>query len=192
MSKRGLRRSCVRRVDGFTLIELMTAIAVLAVMMAIAVPSFSGLINSNRLVTHSNEMVASLQLARSEAIRRNARVEVCASSDGATCDTSTTPWTQWLVVLVSSSEVLRINKVKGDTISVTPSAAITDNGNAVVFSPDGLARDATNALLVASIAVCMETARPEENTKRVSIAAGSRIRTISENTNASCDTPDDD
>lgn len=191
MSQLGMPGRAVYGARGFTLIELMVTIAVLAITLTIAAPSFQGLINSNRLVSQSNELVASLQLARSEAIRRNAKVEVCASSDGSTCDTTSDTWTQWLVMIASSGEVLRVNEVN-PKVSVMPSAAILNNENHVEFSADGLARDTTNALLVASIGICMETDRPAENTKRLTIAAGGRLATVSEDTDASCEAPDDE
>jgi type IV fimbrial biogenesis protein FimT len=169
----------------------MVTIAVLAITLALAAPSFGALINSNRLVGQANELVASVHLARSEAIRRNARVAVCGSTDGSACSTSATEWTYWLVVVVSSSEVLRAGKVKGD-VQLTPSAAVQDNSDQVVFSADGLARDASGSLLVGSIAVCLPTTQPEQNTRRLTIAGGSRVHTLSENTSASCGVPDDE
>ncbi|WP_142805232.1 GspH/FimT family pseudopilin [Tepidiphilus sp. J10] len=69
---------------GFTLVELMVTIAVLAILLAIGIPSFATLIASNRLTSATNELVASLQTARTEALRRNVRVTVCPAAPTAT------------------------------------------------------------------------------------------------------------
>jgi len=66
-----------RHARGFSLVELMVTIAVLAILLAIGIPSFASLIASNRLTSATNELVAALQTARTEAIRRNVRVTVC-------------------------------------------------------------------------------------------------------------------
>ncbi|MFT4247802.1 MAG: GspH/FimT family pseudopilin [Pseudomonas sp.] len=191
MAYRGGRAGRPRREAGFTLIELMVTIAVLAITLALAVPGFTGLINAGRLVAESNELVASLQLARSEAIRRNAGVALCASSDGSTCsEASSGDWSYWVVRVVSDtsdSGLLRVYRVN-PRLLVQSSAAISGNTtypNTVVFSSDGLARAYGGALLAASIGVCVDTARPEQNQRRVSIAGGSRIKTVSE-TNTDC------
>ncbi|MCY7354477.1 MAG: GspH/FimT family pseudopilin [Lysobacter sp.] len=74
-----------KRTNGFTLVELMVVIAIVAVLATLALPSFEGSMRSNRVATTTNEMMASLALARSEAIRSSRSSRVCASSDGATC-----------------------------------------------------------------------------------------------------------
>jgi type IV fimbrial biogenesis protein FimT len=82
--------------SGFTLIELMVTIALAAIILTQAVPSFNALVQNNRLISQKNEFISTLNLARSEALKRGTRVTVCASSDKTTCDT--TDWEQgWIV-----------------------------------------------------------------------------------------------
>jgi type IV fimbrial biogenesis protein FimT len=61
---------------GFTLIELMVTLVVVAVLLAIGVPSMSKLIASNRISTQTNEFVGALSLARAEAVRRSEGVSI--------------------------------------------------------------------------------------------------------------------
>ena len=70
---------------GFTLVELLVAIAVAAIVLTLGVPSFERVIERNQLTANINELVASLNYARSEAVRRNQRVSICHSNDGTSC-----------------------------------------------------------------------------------------------------------
>jgi type IV fimbrial biogenesis protein FimT len=70
---------------GFTLIELMIVIVLVAIFVTVGVPSFQNLVSDNRLSTQANRLVSSLQLARSEAIKLRTPVSVCRSNDGSTC-----------------------------------------------------------------------------------------------------------
>ena len=65
------------RAGGFTLIELMIALAVLAVLLAIGVPSFQDMIQRNRISAASNDALGGMSFAKHEAIRRNASVRFC-------------------------------------------------------------------------------------------------------------------
>ncbi len=88
---------------GFTLIELLVAIAVASILLAVAVPSFRGLIASNRSSSDANALLSMFMLARSEAIKRNTVVVACKSTDGASCSTETTiGWDAGIVVFVDN------------------------------------------------------------------------------------------
>ncbi|MEP7243382.1 MAG: GspH/FimT family pseudopilin [Gammaproteobacteria bacterium] len=86
-----------RHHKGFTLIELMTALTVLGVLLAMAVPSFREFTRSNRVTAAQNDLVTAFTLARSEALKRGTPVTVCASSDGVACSGATDWATGWIV-----------------------------------------------------------------------------------------------
>ena len=67
---------------GFTLVELLIVIAVLAIGLTIAVPSMQEFLKNNRVASQNNELVALISLAKSQAIRRNEPWQVRLDSDG--------------------------------------------------------------------------------------------------------------
>jgi type IV fimbrial biogenesis protein FimT len=71
----------------------MVGVAVLAIALAAGVPSISEFIKNSRLSVQTNDLFASLHLARTEAIKRNARVTLCKSADAADCNTAAA--TRW-------------------------------------------------------------------------------------------------
>ncbi|QOW25749.1 GspH/FimT family pseudopilin [Lysobacter sp. H23M47] len=157
--------------SGFSLIELIVTIVVLAILVTLATPSFTSLLNSSRLTAQANELVASLQLARSEAVRRNTPVTLCRSTNGSTC-AGAGAWERWIAVVSATggaaAEVVR------DT-SVRQPLNVTAGVDSVVFRPDGLARNGAGGLLSTSLNVCLDTSKPPENQRVVELASGSRI-----------------
>ncbi|MCF7222351.1 GspH/FimT family pseudopilin [Marilutibacter chinensis] len=180
------------RSGGFTLIELLVAVALLAIVIGLAVPSFIGIINGNRLASGVNEMVAAVQTARMEAVRQNRRVAVCRSADNATCSAGA-QWQSWITIIDSSGNgafgagdtVLRVSNAEAP-VQVTVGNTISANNNSIVFRPDGLAYDANNALLVGAVTVCIPTDKPAMNRRILNVAAGSRVSTSQANGAGAC------
>ena len=82
---------------GFTLVEALVALALLAVLVALAAPSLTGLRQRQQLRGLAEGFWNSLVLARAEAMARQQRVAVCAQSAAGDCD-ATGPWQRgWLV-----------------------------------------------------------------------------------------------
>lgn len=80
-----------------TLLELLTVMAVIAVLMAIAVPSFVSLTQTNRVAGEVNALAGDLQFARAEAVKEGLPVSICASPNGASCLGTATWNTGWIV-----------------------------------------------------------------------------------------------
>ncbi len=86
------------RVNGLTLTELVVTLSIISIGMALAAPSFSNIINDNRITTQYNELLAALALTRSEAIKRQIRVTTCQSSTGNSCTKDSSNWHEgWIV-----------------------------------------------------------------------------------------------
>jgi type IV fimbrial biogenesis protein FimT len=83
---------------GFTLIELMFTIVVLAVLLGIGVPNFRDFVRNSRMSSAANDLVTDFNLARSESVKRRVPVTLCKSQNGTSCDTdNTAQFRQWIV-----------------------------------------------------------------------------------------------
>ncbi|WP_082119054.1 GspH/FimT family pseudopilin [Thioalkalivibrio versutus] len=146
------------RPHGFTLVELMVTLAVLAILASVAVPSFHALVQNNRATTLANQLTTAINLARSEAIRRGVVASVC-SDDweagwrvelGAGCD-------------ADDGDVLRI-------WDAPHASSVIDSGgdDAVSFEPTGEKR------------IPLGTANPEATVFQVHAenCSGLRARTL--------------
>ncbi len=75
------KSAALRRCAGFTVVEIMITLVIIAVILSAAVPSVTFIIKNNRLVTQANEIMAVIHFARSEAVKRAVDVIICRSAD---------------------------------------------------------------------------------------------------------------
>ena len=121
---------------GFTLVELMVTVSVMVILAAIAMPSMTTMVNNGRVAGQTEELVSALQLARAEAIRRNARVTVCAGT-GIVCSGSTT-WGNWTIFgRDKTSATPNVNENIRDTAPAGP-VVVTGPAAGIVFKPSGM------------------------------------------------------
>ncbi|CAK0753997.1 type IV fimbrial biogenesis protein FimT [Gammaproteobacteria bacterium] len=140
---------------GFTLIEVMVMLTIMAIVMVMGMPSFNALLKSNRQVTHTNDLLIALNFARSEAVNRGQRVVACILQRGIAtkvCQTDgTNSWeTGWMIFVdlnndailqASAGEtILRVHDPldAGDTVQSTAFS------NYISYAPDGIVRSINN------------------------------------------------
>lgn len=195
--------------SGFSMIELMITIALLAILLMLAQPSFESLLNGNRLTSIANELLATTQTARMESFRRGRQAVVCKSlnADAAapTCSAAAGNWTGWIAFVDdgggtaananngsfnAGETLLRVGTVSG-TVVVTPSPAISATQR-ITFRSDGMSYTTAtgNVLMAGTLATCMPTSNPAQNQRRLSIVSGSRT-SIARNTSVNCAAPPD-
>ena len=94
----------MKKNSGFTLLELLIAIALISIVTAIAVPSMTAFNQNDRLTTNINTLTGHLAYARSEAVKRSQQVSLCISSDSANC-TGGSSWEEgWIVYIDADND----------------------------------------------------------------------------------------
>jgi type IV fimbrial biogenesis protein FimT len=137
----------MKRQAGFTLTEMLVVSAIVAILLAIGVPSYKSISNSYRMSSEANNLLGDLMYARGEAIKEGNGVTVCASSDGATCSGSFSWQNGWLVFSNAANAanpaagtILRVqNKFTGGT----PDTFVAGSGmSAITYNREGFATTA--------------------------------------------------
>lgn len=189
-----------RRTAGFSLIEAMVTVAVSAILLAIAAPSFSDFINTSRLAAQSNDIISALNLARNETLRLGRGVVFCRSrAPFTTCIGGAGGWEGWLVFVDANGNlqrdageaVLRTGPIDPSALTVRASSALVGVDNRVPFRPDGFARvPGATTPLTAALGICKADTGLADNARTLFLAAGSRIVLV-KGTSTGCAAPAD-
>jgi len=159
--------------QGFTLIELMVTIAVMAILLMVAVPSFKEATLGSKLGSYANSLVAGAHLARSEAIKRSAPVTLCVSSNGTSCGTG--GWEQGWIVRATDGTVIQSQQALPAGLKVTETGGLAS----LVFNPSGVG--ATSA----TFTVCRATPTVGGQERVVSVSLTGRP-SVTKTTAGSC------
>lgn len=117
-----------RAQKGFSLIEVIIATAVAAILLSLAIPSFATLNMNRRVTTQTNDFLSSLVLARSQALKRVARVTVCRSADGTACSGSG-GWEQGWIVFADTNNNTQVSSGQTPPEDILLVRSALDGGN---------------------------------------------------------------
>jgi len=163
---------------GFTLIELMVTIGIIAVLAGLAAPSFREMVANNRLKSHISALQTSLMMARNEAINRKSRVVVCKSADQASCTTSG-DWQQGWIVFIDSNDSASVDA--GESVlqkvpALSGSFILVGGGNLddyVSYTSTGAAREKASDTVQSGLFNLCQTAGG--NARQIEVFATGRL-----------------
>lgn len=168
-------------IKGFTLIELIVTMAIGILLMMIAVPSFTSFQRNAELTSATNTLLASINAARSEAMKVNANAMVVPTNNG-------TDWTTGWIVFVDNNRSQ--NYTSTDTLVLSQSAMksyfnVTGNGTAnasppyIMFDSSGYAKTKTGGFSPLTLEITRNDITGTDllgQTRRIKIASTGRAR----------------
>jgi type IV fimbrial biogenesis protein FimT len=157
---------------GFTLMELMVTVAVAAILLFVGVPTFQETINNNRLTSNANALLAALNLARSEAIKRNVRVTLCKSEDEANCAVGGDYTQGWIVfadpnangVVDAGEPIIQVGQALSGGLTLTGDGTVV---NSVSYASSGVCQNGSLTLCKSGYAT---------SARQIMLSSGGRVR----------------
>jgi type IV fimbrial biogenesis protein FimT len=134
----------------------MVTVAIVGIVAAIAAPSFQGMLNDTRSSSIANEFAASINLARSEAIKRGMQVTVCKSditASSPTCSTSVNWQNGWLIFVDTGTigtvdtgdDRLKVGQPSTSTAVITPDTIFA---NYISYLPSGMSNNGSGDISI--------------------------------------------
>ena len=184
-----------RHSAGFTLIELIVTVAIGAVLMMVAAPSFIGFQRNSEMTSLTNALLAAANTARAEAMKTGMNALVVPSGNGS-------DWTAGWVVFVDKNRDNAYSATADTTVLVqgaTPSyITITGTGNAaispasyIMFDSSGYAKSYGSSPGVANLTLSIvrsdvPSAQADAETRRIVVALTGRVRSCRPSTDSAC------
>jgi type IV fimbrial biogenesis protein FimT len=183
----------MNRQSGFTLIELIITLAIAAIVVTIGIPSFQGMMRNNRVAAHTNDFLSSLNLARSEAIKRGVgwRVVMCPGTQAGCAGTA---WGNGWIVFVDADangngrldegtnnnglwdageQILRIHEPLGGNDTLIGNGPVSTY---ISFAPDGSTRLAnSDAFQAGTLTFSLCNTNNQQNTIVINSVGRARV-----------------
>ncbi|SDB02756.1 type IV fimbrial biogenesis protein FimT [Desulfonatronum thiosulfatophilum] len=165
--------------SGLTFIEVLVAIAIALILMAVATPYVMGMLRNAGVSTVAHEFLTALNYARSEAIKRNHRITICKSSNGTEC-TVNGGWEQGWIIFTDAtntgtvedpSQILKIRRPLGSGFTLSGNMPVR---NYISYVSNGSTQYLSGAFQAGTLTLC----RQSRGVKFVLARAG-RVRTES-------------
>ncbi len=160
---------------GFTLLELLTAIAIVGILSSIAIPTFGSIQANNAMATSVNLFLTQLYLARSSAVTRERHITLCPASGPTTCSDDYTAWRKGYLIFQDSNknrqrdvgeELISYQEKSNDRVQIVSSSQAR---NRITYRPMGRAWFSNT-----TVRFCHNT-RPELN-RAIIISNNGRVR----------------
>ena len=169
------------RKSGYTLIEVLVVVTLAAVLLSLAAPALTGMVITQQSISLVNAFLASLNLARSESIKRNARAVVCKSATGLSC-ASNGGWEQGWIVFHDANNNAALDA--GELVLQQQGAAsiglrLTGNtqvASYVSYSASGSAKLVSGAFQAGTFTLCPSSATATD-VRQVVLSGTGRPRT---------------
>ena len=160
-----------RHTGGFTLLEILIGLAITAIVVTLGVPAFGTWFTGQQVQDRADALLHALDLARSEAVKRGDRVDVCPA--GGVCDAGALPWEGgWIVVpdaaRDASSPIAR-ERPAADGVTIRGNRPVADY---VSYTAAGHARRFDGALQMGTFTIC----RTGQHARKVVLAGSGRAR----------------
>jgi len=161
---------------GFTLIEMMVAVALTGLLLSMAVPALQQFTSNARQTSTINDFVSSMHIARSTAVTTNFRTTICASSNGVSCEAVS--WDQgWIVFsdrdsdqAVGNDETIVASSDGADGLDIQSA----EFGQFLMYRPNGRVMTASAAGNSGQFTVC--DSRGSEHAKVLIVDLSGRPR----------------
>lgn len=166
-----------KRSQGLTLVECLVTVTLVATLLRLAVPALGEVITSASVAASSSDILSELRLARSEALKRNWRVTVCKSADGAHC-ASDGGWEQgWILFhdrdnngsADTGEEIISRHEALPADLLLRGNRQVADY---ISFSSSGTTQTVGGAFQAGTLTLCRKSAATTRATQLVLNALG--------------------